>query len=159
MPNAFVPLREWLAPVAARPFEPEREAHAAEEAVPVEIAVESDIFDEVLRETRFFRAALRDALEERVNMLAREIAIEVVARELELAPVDIAAVVERASERYEAPLSIRAHPDEAHRLGTFENVIEDASVRRGDVLLTVVGGTIDASLGMRLERVLTGLCA
>ena len=159
MPNAFVPLREWLAPAAPRSVEPECEVHEEEEAATVEVAVESDVLDEVLRETRFFRAALRDALEESVKMLAREIAIEVVARELELAPVDIAAVVERASERYETPLSIRVHPEEARRLAAFANVIEDASMRSGDVLLTVAGGTIDASLGMRLERVLTGLCA
>jgi flagellar biosynthesis/type III secretory pathway protein FliH len=156
MLETFVPLREWLAPVVPAPmFTPEPEL--PEESELASIPVEEDEYHDVMREVRFFRAALRESLEERTQMLVREIAIEVVARELELAPADIAGIVESACARYAPPLSIRVHPDEASELRGLENVVADTSIRRGDVMLSIASGTIDASLGMRLVRALSAV--
>ena len=153
MPEAFVSLREWLAP-----------SESVEIAQPLESApllIEEDDDEgeylDVVREVRFFRAALREALNDHVRMLVREIAVEVVSRELQLAPTDIAQIVERACARYAQPLSIRVHPSEAHEVRGFDDVVSDESIRRGDVMLIVCGGEVDASLGMRLARVLAAV--
>jgi flagellar biosynthesis/type III secretory pathway protein FliH len=87
-------------------------------------------------------------------VLVREIAVEIVSRELRLAPAEISNIVNLACARYAQPLSIRVHPDEVQDVRGFENVVADNSIRRGDVMLTISGASIDASLGMRLARVL-----
>jgi flagellar biosynthesis/type III secretory pathway protein FliH len=153
MPETFVPLREWLRPSIAVPTPPPPPPPQPE----AEIRFDPVDDDNVMRDVRLFRAALRESLDACVQVLAREIAVEVVSRELELAPADITSVVERAIARYTIPLSIRVHPDEVACVRDFEGVVADASVRRGDVILAVCGGTIDASLGVRLARVLAAV--
>ena len=158
MPSAFVPLREWFAP----PYE---EVAPALEPIVEEIIVPAapedepcDARMELLADIRLFRAKLAESLDHFVGLLLREIAVEVLARELELAPSDIAAVVQFARERYacDEPLGIRAHPSEVALLEGSARVVGDATLRPGDVVLEVHGGTIDATLGMRLTRVLRG---
>lgn len=84
-------------------------------------------------EDRFFAARLAERLETAVARLLHEIAAEVLGRELLLAPVEIDAIVTRLRDRYLADdRVIEATPD-------------------GDVVFSCAAGTIDASLGRRLE--------
>ena len=112
---------------------------------------------DALHEVRRFRAALADSLEAvRADVLA-DLAADVLARELRLAPADIARVVESVLERTNIDDIVRilVHPDDAAALaGTTINVQTDARLRRGDVSIALRYGTIDASLGVRLADVL-----
>jgi flagellar biosynthesis/type III secretory pathway protein FliH len=70
-------------------------------------------------------------------------------------------IVAQGLERYRTePLHVRTHPDEVARLeGAGIPVIADDSLRTGDVVLETRYGSIDASLGIRLERLLNGFRA
>lgn len=109
------------------------------------------------RDVRLFRARVAEALEMTVADLRCDIAAEVLARELQLAPASIAEIVRRAVQRCrkEHVLRVRLHPDDASLLAgdDFETVANSA-LRRGDAVLEVSGGAIDVSLGVRLESVL-----
>ena len=101
--------------------------------------------------------ALADALDVVLANLLEDIAATVIGRELELAPVDIAAIVRGATARLEreAIVRIRGHASDATALdGTELKVVPDTRLRRGDAAIDVASGTIDASLGARLETVL-----
>lgn len=116
-----------------------------------------------LAAVRRFRAALCDALDAALDELRRAIARDVLARELRLAPADVAAIAAGALERYagERPLRLRVHPDDAAALATGDlNVVADAGLRRGDVAIDLHAGTIDATLGARLACVMEafGVC-
>ncbi len=107
-----------------------------------------------LSEVRRFHAALADALDLALEGLLRDLACDVLARELSLAPADVAAIAARALARYanDSPLRIRVHPEELFRLDGFEvPVVADSELRRGDVAIDVRCGTIDAGLGARLQ--------
>ncbi|MDQ2864651.1 MAG: flagellar assembly protein FliH [Candidatus Eremiobacteraeota bacterium] len=161
MAEGFVPFATWfgVAPVCGdQPVIAEAELVDVmiDETLACDTMVdEPDAIDEVLADVRRFRAAVADALQVAVCDLLQEIAIDVVARELQLAPVDVRAVVERARQRYDAEtvLAIRVNPhDRAALGGEYANVVDDTTLRRGDVVLEVRSGTIDASLGVRLDR-------
>jgi flagellar biosynthesis/type III secretory pathway protein FliH len=162
MRDGFIPLARWLAPSAA--FD---EASGARSDTTMEIETapqaESSV-DELgvaVSEVRRFRAALSDALDVSLGELLREIALDVVGRELALEPCNIERIVERARERYrvEEPLRIRVHVSDLARLSASyrEIAIADDSLRAGDVMLCVRNGTIEASLAARLERLLREL--
>ncbi len=147
-------MRAWLErgvePVAIDTVTPEVETHDTPEA-----ETEYGI-DDAIGDARRFRASLADALAMCLEELLRDIAGDVLARELQLAPCDVRAIVERAVERYGIePVCIRVNPADAHaldRMGAI--VVADGQMRGGDVLLEMRHGSIDASLGVRLERVL-----
>jgi len=106
---------------------------------------------------RLLRAHLREAVDEALDVLLCDIASEVVGRELQLQPVDLKQIVSTAVERYrfETPLRIRVHPEDAADLADVAlDIICDKMLRRGDVILEVRDGAIDLSLGVRLERLL-----
>ena len=155
MPDGFVPLDALLAArtpeaLAASPAAPER---APVESVP---AAPSET-DEAFAAVRRFHAALADALEVALHDVLREIACDVLARELRLAPADIAGVAADVLGRFaaEEPVRVRVHPGDAVLLPPLPiAIVSDSGLRRGDVLLEVRSGTIDASLGARLEAVL-----
>lgn len=116
-----------------------------------------DALEAALAAARRFRAALDEALERAVATIAGDVAAEVVARELAVAPVDLRGIVERARLRYgiDDVIRVRVHPDETSALAEFEaNVVADPHLRRGDVEIDVRDGTIDATLGARLAAVL-----
>ncbi len=144
--DEFVPLDAYLqAPECAR------EVLAAPEPP------QPEFVREVLHEARRFRAALADALDAARDRLVRDLASDVLARELACAPADVERIARRTLERYtdDEPLHVRVHPDEVALLAGFElPVVADARLRRGDVTLTLRYGTIDASLGVRLAHVL-----
>lgn len=137
--------------------------HASEFAPPVEeespeaeVSVETDpMLGEIASEMRRFRAALYDAFAATRERLLRDIACEVVGRELQLAPADIEAIARRACAQAEAPTCVRVHPLDAPAFSRWTCDVEtDVALRRGDVVLCVRDGTIEAALGVRLEGVL-----
>ncbi|HEY8315107.1 MAG TPA: FliH/SctL family protein [Candidatus Baltobacteraceae bacterium] len=116
-----------------------------------------DEFQELSRDVTFFHVHLREALERAVDVLLRDIAADVLARELRLAPADIGGIVERALLRYrnEEPLRIRVHPDDASAATHASIPIElDRKLRCGDAVIELRDGSVDASLGVRLADVL-----
>ena len=167
MLEGFMSLREWFgntgtqtAP-AHNAVEPESAAELAGSA-PREAGEEpapSDLQDEALSEVRRFRASLADALEQARFSVLSDIAVEVVGRELQLQPAALRAIVERATERYfdAQPLAVRVHPDEVAEVAAAYPAIADATLRRGDVTIELRTGTVDARLGVRLERVLRSI--
>lgn len=154
MPEAFVPFEIAFAPqVPAADFATGDGAGEESE----KIAPPPSPRDDALADARRFRAALAEALDAALTELLRDVSCEVLGRELQLAPADVSAIACDALKRYDAdvPLRLRAHPDDAPRLEALElPIILDAALRRGDVTIELRSGTIDASLGARLEALL-----
>ncbi|MBV8490595.1 MAG: hypothetical protein JO199_08700 [Candidatus Eremiobacteraeota bacterium] len=152
----FVTLEEFL-----KPRIPENDVcEVRDDAVESAFDEEEDdrCFDETLAAVRRFKAALDEALEIAVGNVVREVAVAVVARELSLAPAGLAAIVEDARKRFgvDRILRVRVNPLEAHLLtGLNVDVAADRALRTGDVEIDLDDGTIDATLGARLERVLS----
>ena len=157
MPDAFVPLRAWLRPPTL--VEDIPEAQAEPEPLPELPLIEEDeapdAIDAAIREAKRFRAALSDALSGALDALLADIASDVLARELQIAPCDLQRIVERALQRYGSHvLCVRVHPSEAALAGGEWHVESDPRMRCGDVEVVLSSGTIDARLGARLSRVL-----
>ena len=151
----FVTLEQFVErPTPAAPAQPVE----TPEPGPVAETGELDIaVGDALSAVRRFRAALADAFVAEIQTLLRDIAASVLARELELAPADVAAIVENVRARCadEAPLRIRVHPGDAASVCLDGvPVVVDGRLRRGDVEIDLRSGTIDATLGARLQNVL-----
>jgi flagellar biosynthesis/type III secretory pathway protein FliH len=155
----FVTLAAWLrkdAPVITIIEEEPAVQEVQDEPVPCETPSEDDeLVADVCERVRRFRAMLADALDRSLTDLLREIAIEVIARELLLAPADLEAIVRRARERCaEIPLAVRVHPSQ-QRLYDFDvPVLSDPLLRSDDVQIELRSGSIDARLGVRIEQML-----
>ena len=105
-----------------------------------------------LREARLFRARVADALDEAVPRLVRELAANVLMRELRLAPCEIGALVAQVRER--APVvRVRVASDDVARVRGVP-VVADDELAPGDAIVEVAGGALDARLGVRLAAVL-----
>ncbi len=155
--HEFVSMREWLAP----PVEAD-----VESAPPLEPLVSADGPGETpvpaadVSAVRRFHAALEDALTLATRELLREIACEVLGREI-AHPCDVSNLVRRAIERYGVePVRVHVHSRdlEAARDCGYA-VVADESLRPGDALLVLECGSIDARLGTRLQHVLDGMPA
>lgn len=161
--SKFVALADLLAPVRPPETVAGAAACAGEEATgPAglgdDAADDADVAARALAlgEVRRFRAALAEALEIALATVLHDIAAEVLARELELAPVAVRAVAQRALARFEAEGVVRvcAHASECEALAGLDVCIEpDAALRRGDVRVELRSGSIDLSLGARLADV------
>ncbi len=92
-------------------------------------------------------------------MLLNDLAAHVLGRELELTPCELEAILQRALQHYaaEEPVRLRVHPEDAAGLQCTVPVVPDETLARGDALLELRTGEIDASLGARLARVLRDL--
>lgn len=129
-------------------------------AVPPEFAESEEVRDAwkaLARETRLFRARLEDELAIALDALLSDVAAEVLGRELRLGAVDLQRIVSAAIARYahEEPLRVRVHPDDAEPLAELAlGIVCDENLRRGDAVLELRSGTIDATLGTRLETLL-----
>lgn len=152
MPAAeFVALADLLrAPVLPAPPEP----HVVEERVCEEEEPSVGGSPELLaaaRDARLFRARLADAFEDASARLLRELAVAVLARELKLAPCDLAALARDVLLR--APyVRLRVAPEDAggdYGIAT----IADPALVRGDAIFELAGGALDARLGVRLAAV------
>jgi flagellar biosynthesis/type III secretory pathway protein FliH len=161
MPDGFVPLASFLRPVVVEPVIPSlpvsTPAGVPDGAIARAATLEAE-YDENLCAARRFRAALADTLEVAVARLLREIANDVLARELTLTSADIASVVARALARFdgEKVLSLRAHPNELGMLCELDlEKIADESLALGDAVIELHSGTIDLRLATRLEAALS----
>ena len=156
MSDNFVPLAEFLRPVAREPVvEPPPPAEAR-------IADVCDDYCETLRAARRFRAGLADALDAAVERLLRTIANEVLARELQLAGADVAAIVSAALDRFagDTVLCVRAHPRDWDALAGFDlERVADAALQPGDIRVELHSGTIDLTLAARLDAALAACSA
>ncbi len=116
-----------------------------------------EAIDIALSDARLMRAHLRETLEESFDDLLRDIASDVVGRELQLQPVEIKQIIVAAIDRYRAemPLRTRVHPDDVAALRDLAiDVVPDGALKRGDAFLELRDGAVDLSLGIRLERLL-----
>jgi flagellar biosynthesis/type III secretory pathway protein FliH len=105
-----------------------------------------------LHDARLFRARLGDAFDDAAARLLRELAAEVLVRELRLAPCDVDALVARVRER--APVvRVRVAPDEVARVHGVP-VVGDERLASGDAIVELAGGALDVRLGVRLASVL-----
>jgi flagellar biosynthesis/type III secretory pathway protein FliH len=152
MSERFVPLAAFLRPVS--PVTETPPVVAPEPPHP-------DVAD-AISSARRFRAALADALEAAVARLLREIAAGVLARELEMAEADIAAIAVAAVARFEEEkiLLIRAHPGDLDALRRLEiECLADPRLRRGELLFEVRSGSIDLRFEARLETAVAACVA
>jgi flagellar biosynthesis/type III secretory pathway protein FliH len=113
-----------------------------------------------LREARLFHAALADAFAAILADLLRELATDVVGRELRLAGVDIEGLARRliAERAADGPLRLRVAPAQA-RVACDLPVVVDPTLQPGDAVLECRNGEIDARLSVRLERLLANVSA
>ena len=117
-----------------------------------------DVVSAGLRDARLFRAQLADALDDAASRLLRELASDVLARELRIAPCDLAAIVQRVIERVPV-VRVRVAACDAGRIAAVLRargceVVGDPALSAGDALLEMAGGALDARLGVRLAMVL-----
>lgn len=92
-----------------------------------------------------------------MRQLLAEIAENVLARELELRPADIGAIVAKTRERFadEKIVVVRVHPQDREALGELEvDAVLDERLKRGDIVAELSSGTIDLRLQARLELAL-----
>lgn len=128
---------------AQRAAEPERTA--TDERAQVELVA-------ALRDARLFRARLGDAFDDARSRLVRELAAGVLARELQLAPCDLDALVQRVL--VDAPVvRVRAAPCDVAAIRGVP-VVADPELAPGDAVVELAGGALDARLGVRLALVL-----
>ncbi|MDP9111043.1 MAG: flagellar assembly protein FliH [Candidatus Eremiobacteraeota bacterium] len=116
-----------------------------------------DAWRALAREVRIFRARLEDELAIALDALLPDVAADVLGRELRLQAADLARIVGAAVERYahEEPLRVRVHPSDRDLLADLDvAIVCDKDLRRGDAVLELRSGTIDATLGARLETLL-----
>jgi hypothetical protein len=108
-----------------------------------------------VRDARLFRAALADIFELQASRIAADLARAVLARELVLAPPDIAAIAAAliAQSLADEPLRLRVAP-EAANLRCAVPVVGDERLEPGDAVLECRYGSIDARLKLRLANVL-----
>ena len=142
----FVPLATLLAAPA--------DVAPAPEPIPAPPAPERETCTTcaTLRDALLFRATLADALDDAVARMLREIAAGVLARELCLAPCDLAAIVARV--RAQTPvLRVRVARADAGCVLDVPTLVDDA-LQPGDAVVELDGGAIDARLGVRLACVL-----
>lgn len=121
---------------------------------PEELSAE---YASVVGAIRRFRAGIADALDAAVQRLLVYIGENVLARELELAPADIAGIVAKARERASAErvIAVRVHPTQRDLLAAMQvEVRQDERLRLGDVVIELHSGTIDLRLRTRLATAL-----
>jgi flagellar biosynthesis/type III secretory pathway protein FliH len=159
MSDQFVSLAAYLRPnvTAVKANGPPEAQTSLQAQRIVEPAVVMAEHAQTLAAARRFRAALADALDAAVAKMLDAIARHVVARELQLAPAQIAALVKDTMERYgpENAVAIRVHPDDYEAVANWNGVrTADGSLRHGDVVIELRSGTIDLRMKARLEAAL-----
>lgn len=160
MAGEFVALAELLRAPAAPAVVPQLDASGrAARAETFVTDASSDAGNDAVRDARLFRARLADAFDDAAARLLRELASEVIARELRLAPCDLAELVRRVRDRMPVMRvrvaacdigGIAAAP--LAREGVI--VLADPVLARGDAVVELASGALDARLGVRLATVL-----
>ncbi len=115
-----------------------------------------------LRDVDTFRTRLLAVFDGAVERLLRDLAADVLGRELRLAPCDLASIVGRV--RASAPV-VRVRiavgedgDDRSLALGEAV-VVRDATLSLGDAIVEVRSGAVDARLGVRVADVLAAAAA
>ena len=148
----FVALADLLRGPA---LSPQPEETIAEKQMPAEAEPHSNVSQEMIaaaRDAKLFRARLADAFEAASARLLRELAIAVLARELTIAPCDLAALARGALER--APfVRLRIAPEDGGRDYGIATIV-DPTLDQGDAVFELCGGALDARLGVRLAGIL-----
>jgi hypothetical protein len=139
-------------PAPATAVAASEEPATARAEVPPASGVAADELDAALRDARLFRARLADAFDEAAARLLRELAADVLARELRLAPCDVAHVVRRIAACAPA-VRVRVAPGDAAGISGID-VVADADLCAGDAIVELAGGALDARLGVRLAAVI-----
>jgi flagellar biosynthesis/type III secretory pathway protein FliH len=158
MSENFVPLAAFLRPPPPPPPEA-LEVQTPDEGIDG-VARSDDIAAEyasIFSAIRRFRAGVADALDAAVQRLLEQIAENVVARELQIAPPNIAAIVAKSREcaAAERVLAVRVHPAQRAALATLDlEVHEDERLQLGDVVVELRSGTIDLRLRTRIAMAL-----
>ena len=152
--DEFVPLAALLR--RAAPVEP---VMASIVVAPPESErpVDDDALQALASQIRRFRAHLSQAFDAVLERLLRDLACDVLARELAIAPVEIAAVASNCLARAldESPLRLRACSDDCERLVELGlPIVADPALRSGDVIVELRDGELDLCLGVRLEAIL-----
>lgn len=170
--NAACPAGEVLpSPAPADGAEPKADIAARTGATSPDVAANESAGSDVvaaLHDARMFRARLADAFDEAAARLLRELAAEVLVRELRLAPCDIEALIARLRKR--APVvRVRVAPDDVARMYGAPGVrvardkvahvhgvpvAADEALETGDAIVELAAGAVDARLGVRLANVL-----
>lgn len=154
MSEGFVPLAAFLRPPL--PAFPEALDAEVADGIVAGAAPRDDIaleYASLFSAIRRFRAGIADALDAAVQRLLSQIGENVVARELQIAPPDLAAIVAKARERASAErvIAVRVHPAQCHALATLDvEIHQDDRLASGDVVLELDSGTIDLRLRTRL---------
>jgi Flagellar assembly protein FliH len=113
---------------------------------------DADVIAGALRDARLFRARLADAFDDAAARLVRELAADVLARELRLAPAEIGTLVRRVLER--APvIRVRVAPADVGFIRGVP-VLADPALAPGDAIIELGRGELDVRLGVRLSAVL-----
>jgi flagellar biosynthesis/type III secretory pathway protein FliH len=133
---------------------------AASDTAPLPAADLSAEYAAAFGAIRRFRAGVADALDAAVQRLLEEIAENVLARELRIAPPDVAAIVAKARDSCvaERVLGVRLHPSQRDALGELEvQSICDDRLSPGDIVIELRSGTIDLRLRTRLAAALAAI--
>jgi hypothetical protein len=136
-------------PDLATPLEVEHDAAALG---PPPLSLETR---EALREARLFGARLADAFDAAAARLLRDLAAHVLARELQLRPCDLSALIARVLAGAPAVRLRVAQADAA--VAAPLPVVVDAALAPGDAIVELTGGAFDVRLGVRLANVLEAL--
>ena len=147
-------LAQRAAPVVECVPEPVAERERVDDAgdVAEPSAHDANAIADAVADARLFRARLQDALRDAFGALLERLAADVLARELCVAPCDLQALLARTLARVPA---VRVHvaPGDACALAGVD-VVVDATLQHGDVVLVLDEGEIDARFGVRLATAL-----
>jgi hypothetical protein len=150
----FISLAETLRPKAVVEEEPAPATLAIEACVETGVPATPYDLTEALRAARLFRATLTDALTAIGARLLRELAADVLARELRIEPANVAGIIRRVLAEYpDEPVRIRVAPCDARVVCDFP-AVTDETLQAGDAVIEFVHGNVDARLGVRLADVL-----
>lgn len=138
--------------------------HAAPAEIEAQTSVErftdervSDLFDSFIADLARLRARAAEQLEAEAEAVLRDLAERVLARELELAPIAVEALIADAADAFARAgvrVVVRTSETDVNRIGGCWPLEVDASLRAGDFSMDVDGGRFDASLQTRLEAML-----
>lgn len=165
MDERFIPLAAFVR-AASRPAEPRTSAApAAAAAAPAPAAAAAREFEprraepphaETVQELALMRLAALEAYERAWRRLLDSLAHEVLARELRLAPPDIAALASRALQAFaeQEPLALVLAPQDAQRVALDLPVRADPALEPGDLVVEVRDGELESRFAFRVRRAL-----
>lgn len=116
---------------------------------------DSSVEDAALHDIETFRAYAIETIERSMERLLTSLAEEVLGRELLLAPADVNEIARRALRRYdrEGPIRLRVSAVDLGHVRSELPVIVDNELNKGDIIVEVRDGMLDARMDVRLDCV------